>query len=73
MDTDKLDVVGCLDKYEVGFCDENVVACFDQSVLSCSDKNNKDDFDQDFLHASPLEYLIEETLGGKLLVHHMVI
>ena len=29
MDTDKLDVVGCLDKYEVGFCDENVVACFD--------------------------------------------
>ena len=70
MDTNKLVVVECLDKYEVVRCDEDVVKCFDESVLACLDNNNKDDFDGDFLHASPLEKIIEEILGEKCLVHH---
>ena len=55
MDTSKLGVVECLDKYEVACCDEYVVACFDESVLACLDENNKDDFDGDFLQPHPLE------------------
>ena len=34
------------------------------------DNNNKDYFDVDFLLAQPLEYILEETLGGKCLVHN---
>ena len=33
-------------------------------------KNNKDYFDVDFLRPHPLEYLIEEKLGGKCIVYH---
>ena len=65
MDTNKLSVVECLDKDEAEWCDEDVVVCFDQGVLTCLDNNNKDDFDRGFLHAHPLEQLLEETLGGK--------
>ena len=50
--------------------DEDIVACLNEGVLSCLDKNNKDDFDVYFLHANPLEYLIEKNLGRKFLVHH---
>ena len=70
MDKKKLIVVECLDKYEVSCGDEDVVAYFYQGVLVCLDKNNKDYFYVDFLHAHPLEQLLEETLGGKFLVHH---
>ena len=60
----------CLDKYEVACCDEYVVTCLDEGVLECLDNNNKDDFDVDFLHAPPLEYILEENLGEKFLSHH---
>ena len=39
-------------------------------LLACLDNDNKDDFDGDFLHAHPLEGILEETLGGNCLVHH---
>ena len=55
MDIDKLDVVECLDKYEVACSDEDEVACLDEGMLLCLDKNNKDDFNVYFLHAHPLE------------------
>ena len=51
-------------------CNDDVVACFDDGVLACFDNNNKDYFDVGFLHAYPLEYIIDETLGGKCLVQH---
>ena len=35
------------------------------------DKNNKDDFDVDFLLKHPLEWLLEETVGGKCIVNHI--
>ena len=70
MDTKKLGVVECLDKYEVACCDEDVVACFYEGVVKCLDKNNKEDFDIYFILAHPLEYILEENLGGKGLVHH---
>ena len=50
--------------------DGDVVEYLDEGMLSCLDNNDKDDFDVYFLHAHPLEYLLEETLGGKCLVHH---
>ena len=43
---------------------------FDEGVLECLDKNNNDDFDGYFIHAHPLEYLLEEILGGQCLFHH---
>ena len=55
MDTKKLGVVECLDKYEVLCCDKYVVPCFDEGVLACLDSNNKNDFDGYFLHSQPLE------------------
>ena len=51
----KSGVVECLDKYEVACCDEDVVACFDEGVLALLYNNNKDNFDEYFLHAHPLE------------------
>ena len=39
-------------------------------MLAWLDNSNKGYFDVDFLHAHPLEHLLEETLGGKCLVHH---
>ena len=39
-------------------------------MLEFLDNNDKDDFDVDFLRAHPLEYILEETLGGQYLVHH---
>ena len=54
MDTHKLGVLECLDKYEVGWCDEDVVSCLDESVFAFLDNNNKDDFDVCFLHSHPL-------------------
>ena len=33
-------------------------------------RNNNDEFDVDFLLEHPLEYILEENLGGKCLVHH---
>ena len=66
----KSGVVECLDKYEVACFDEDVVACFYEGVLACLYYNNKDGFYGYFLHTHPLEYLLEETLGGQFLVHH---
>ena len=43
---------------------------FDEGVLAYLDNNDKDYFDVDFLHSHPLEYLLEENLGGKCLFHH---
>ena len=48
-------VVERLDKYEVACCDEYFVACLDEGMLAWLDNNNKDDFDEDFLHTPPLE------------------
>ena len=59
MNTNKIGVVECLDKYEVACGSEDVVAWLDEGVLACLDKNDKDVFDVDFLHAHPLEYIIE--------------
>ena len=70
MDKKKLGVVECLYKVEVACCDEDVVACFDEGLLACLDKNNKYDFDVYFLHAPPLEYILEEILGRKCLFQH---
>ena len=49
--------------------DEDGVVCLDEVVLPCLDNNYKDDFGVDFLCAHPLEYIFEETFGGKCLVH----
>ena len=65
-----MDVVGLLDKYEVACCCEDFVACLDEGVVKLLDKNIKDSFDVDFIIANPLEYLIEEILGGRFIVHH---
>ena len=70
MDTNKLGVVDWLDKYEVACGDEYVLAWLYESVLAYLDNNDKDDFDVDFLHAHSLGYILEETLGGKCLVHN---
>ena len=70
METNKLGMMELLDKDEAECCDEDIVACFDEGVLEFLDNNNKDDFDGDFIHANPLEYLLDKTLGGKCLVHH---
>ena len=51
-------------------CDADVVACFDEGVLACLDNTDKDDFNGCFIQTHPLEYLLEETLGGKSLVHY---
>ena len=70
MDTQKLGVVGFLDKYEVACGNEDVVAWLDEGVLVWLDDNNKDGFDIYFLHSHPLGYLLEETLVGKCLFRH---
>ena len=60
--------------------DEGVVACLGEVVFRYLDNNNKGDFDVDirhilddcfrtFLLAHPLEYILEETLGGPRIVH----
>ena len=54
MDTNKLGVVGFLDKYEVVCGDEDVVTFLYDDMLSCLYKNNKDGFGVDFLCAHPL-------------------
>ena len=59
MGTNKFVVVECLDKYEVACCDEDFGISFDEGVLACLDNNNKRDFDGDFLHSHPLEYLLD--------------
>ena len=50
--------------------DEDAVELLDEDVLACLDNNDKDNFDVYFLHTHPLEYLLEENLGGKSLFHH---
>ena len=65
MDTNKLVMLECLDKYGVACSDEDVVVCLDGGVLACLYNNDKDDIYVDFLHEQPLEYLLEETLGSK--------
>ena len=70
MDTNKLGVMECLNKYDVSCCDEYVVELLDDGVFSCLDKNIKDYFDVYFLLTPPLEYIIEETLGRKCLFRH---
>ena len=65
MNTKKLGVVEFLDKDEVVCGDEDVVACLDEVVLEFLDNNGKDDIYVDFIHANPLEQLLEETLGGQ--------
>ena len=59
-----------MDKDEVECCDEDVLKLLDEGVVKCLDKNNKDKFDVAFLLEKPLEYLIDETLGGKFLVYY---
>ena len=49
METNKLVVVKCLDKYEVACYDADVLACLYEDVLGCLDKNKKHDFDIYFL------------------------
>ena len=63
-------MVEWLDKDEVVCCSKDAVAWLYEGVAACLDKNNKDDFDVDFLLAHPLEYIIEENLGGKYVVHY---
>ena len=59
MDTNKLGEMELLDKYEVACCDEDAVAWLDEDVLAFLDKNNKYNFDVNFIHAHPLEYILE--------------
>ena len=49
--------------------DEFVVAFLGECVFVFLYKKNKDDCDVDFLHAHPSEYILEETLDEKFLVH----
>ena len=64
LDTQKLGVVECLDKYEVTCCDEDVVVFLDEGVVKCLDNKNKDNFNISFFLEHLLGYIIEETLGG---------
>ena len=50
--------------------DEDVLPYLDEGVLTCLDNNDKDNFSVYFLHAHPLEYIFEETLGVQCSVHH---
>ena len=59
-----------MDKDEVAFGDGDVVVCLYEGALTCLDKNDKDDFVVYFICTHPLEYTIEETVGGQCLVHH---
>ena len=70
-----------LDKGMVACLDEFVVAYFNKSVVGWLDKNNKDNFDMDirpildecseyYLLSHPLKYILEGTLGGKIIVHN---
>ena len=63
MDTNKTNVVQLLDKDEVEYGDEYLMAWSDEGVLACLDNNDKDGFGVYFVHAHPLEYILEETLG----------
>ena len=47
-----------------------MVVCLDDGVLACLDNNDKDYFNAYFIHAQPLEYILEENFGEKILVHH---
>ena len=44
--------------------------CLYEGASSCLDNIDKGGFDVYSIHAHPLEYLLEETLGGKCLFHH---
>ena len=70
MYTKTIGVVELLDTDEVVFGYEDMVSYQDVGVLSWLDNNDKDDFNVDFFNAQPLQYLIQETLGGKFLVHN---
>ena len=50
--------------------DEDVVECLGEGVLACLDKYDKDNVYAYFLLVHLLEYLLEEILCGKCLVHH---
>ena len=39
--------------------DEGVVSILDEGVLACLDKKDKDDVDVYFIHAHPLEWILE--------------
>ena len=54
METNKMDVVACLDIDVVACCDEVVLAFLYEDVVKLLDKNIKDDFDVYFLIANPL-------------------
>ena len=54
IETNKLGVVECADKYEVSCGDEDKVACLYEGVFSCLDKNGKDHLDVYFIHARQL-------------------
>ena len=70
MDTNRLGVVECLDKYEVEYGDKDAVECLYEGVLACLDKNDKNGFEVDFIHLHPLEEIREETLGDQFLFQH---
>ena len=55
MDTNKLGVVGFLDKDEVACGDDDMVACLDEGVLAFLDRNDKDNCDVYFFHVNPLK------------------
>ena len=44
--------------------------CLYEGASSCLDNIDKGGFYVYSIHAHPLEYLLEETLGGKCLFHH---
>ena len=55
MDTNKIGVLECFDKYEVTYDDEDMAECSDDSVLTCLDNNYKYDFNVYLIHVHPLE------------------
>ena len=46
------------------------MACLGEGAVAWLVKNNQDYFYVDFLLPHPLEYPLEETLGGKCTAHH---
>ena len=59
MYTKKLVMEELLDKDQVVCSDEGVVSILDEGVLVCLDKKDKDDVDVYFIHAHPLEWILE--------------
>ena len=62
--------VECLYKDEVAWYDDYEVEWLYEGILAHLDNNNKDGFGVDLLLSHPLEYILEETLGGRFIVHH---